>query len=51
MTKDLAKKNRGRGEVKLVRKTPAKKNERKGIEYNKWTKKAMKDLRNARRCE
>ena len=28
MTKDLAKKNRGRGEVKLVRKTPAKKNEK-----------------------
>ena len=49
--KELAKKNRGRGEATIVKKIPGKNKDDNGVNYNEWTRKSIISLKNARRCE
>ena len=51
LSKELAKKNRGRGDVKVIKKTQEKRKEKKNTNYKELTKMAITDLKNARRCE
>ena len=53
LEKELAKKNRGRWEAKLIKKTPERTGakQEKGHRQHEWTRKAVVNLKNARSCK
>ena len=42
--KELANKNRGRGEIKIAKKIPEKSKDRTGVNHNEWTRQSIASL-------